>query len=266
MTVDYHIHSNSPDAGQDMKEMCRAAIARGIDEIAVTDHYEFYSGGMLTKYFHRSYLDQYFADLAECRELFAGRLVIRAGAELGQGDQDPGRQQEIIAAYPFDYLIGSLHKLHNVDLANLYYQEGNGKRIAEEYYRQLIEMARNSDFDCLGHLDLVKRYGKRAGCDMDTRPYMALITEVLKQLIARDKGLEINTSSLREGLNETMPGMDVLTAFKDLGGRIVTVGSDAHNPADVGRGLEKACQLLRSAGFDSFAVYHQRAYRLVALD
>ena len=264
MRVDYHIHSNSPDAGQDMKEMCRAAIAGGIDEIAITDHYEFYSGAIVTRYFHRSYLDRYFEDLAECRELFAGKLTIRAGAELGQGYQDICRQQEIIAVYPFDYLIGSLHKLNNVDLSNLYYGEGNDRRIAEAYYRQLLEMTRSIDFDCLGHLDLVRRYGKRAGCEIETRPYMGMITEVLKQIIAQGKGIEINTSSLREGLDETMPGQDILTAYRNLGGKIVTVGSDAHTPAEVGRDLDAADKRLKAAGFASCAVYKQRKYRLAA--
>ena len=265
MRVDYHIHSNSPDAGQDMREMCRAAIAAGISEIAITDHYEFYAGGIMTRYFHRSYLDRYFADLAECRELFAGELVIRAGAELGQGYQDICRQQEIIAAYPFDYLIGSLHKLNNVDLSNLYYQEGNDQRIAEAYYQQLIEMTRKIDFDCLGHLDLVRRYGIRAGCETDTRDYMDMIIEVLKQIIAQGKGIEINTSSLRQGLDETMPGPDVLAAYRGLGGTIITVGSDAHTPAEVGRDLDAAYEILKSAGFDSCAVYRQRVCRPSAL-
>lgn len=266
MIADYHLHSNSPDAGQDMKNMCQAAVNKGIDEIVITDHYEFYSGGKVSEYFHKDYLDKYIDDLEMCQELFAGRLTVKTGMELGQGYLEPDKQQKIIESYPFDYLIGSLHKIQNVDMGNLVYSEETLDSIAETYYDQLIEMTRDIEFDCLGHIDLITRYMDRAGYGIDIDRYLDKISQILINVITQNKGIEINTSTLRQGMAESMPGLKILKLYKELGGKIITVGSDAHRPADVGVDIEKAYEQLRIAGFTSYAIYNKRNYSFVGLD
>lgn len=265
MQADYHVHSISPDARQEMRAMCQAAVDQGIGEIAVTDHYEFYYGGVTGRHFHAAYLERYFKELRECRRQFAGRLRIRAGMELGQGYQDEKRQNQVIGGYPFDYLIGSLHKLYNMDLETLHYCPETLPWIVGEYVEQLIQMAQKSEFDCLGHLDLVKRYAKRAGYEADFGPHISKIAKVLTSLIERGKGIEVNTSSLRQGAAETMPGQMILELYQKLGGTIVTVGSDAHCPKDVGKDIKTAYEQLKQAGFCSYAVYEKRICSFVSL-
>ena len=106
-----------------MEEMCNAAIAAGIEEIAFTDHYEFYAGGITGKYFNRGYLIRYFEELDKCRQMYEGRLIIRSAMEFGQLHLDPEKASGIIKSWPFDYLIGSVHKIDNIDLSQMEFRK-----------------------------------------------------------------------------------------------------------------------------------------------
>lgn len=258
LTADYHVHSISPDAQVPMEEMCEAAWQRGMTEIAFTDHYEFYAHGIHRQFFHEEYLKRYWDCLERCREQFAGRLVIRSGMEFGQLHLCPQEAFSIIRRYPFDYLIGSVHKLENVDLDRMEYTAANVDQIAEGYYRHLMELSAQGEYDCIGHLDLVKRYAARSGFSLDYGRYEEYIDEILKNVIARGKGIEINTSGIRQGIGETLPGLRTLKRYRELGGEILTVGSDAHRPADLAADLDTAAALMREAGFTEASSFERR--------
>lgn len=257
--ADYHVHSTvSPDGRGTMEEMCRAAVRAGIEEIAFTDHYEFYAGGITRKYFDREYVKRYFEELDQCRRAYDGKLLIRSGMEFGQLHLESEKAAGIIKSWPFDYLIGSVHKIDNVDLSQMEYREDTTEGIANAYYRHLLALARTGDFDCLGHLDLYKRHCRKAGLPDHYERYEDQIIQVLEILIKRGKGIEINTSGLRQGAGETMPGLTCLKLYKKLGGEIVTIGSDAHRPEDVGSGFGEALTLMKEAGFDKIARFENR--------
>lgn len=258
LQADYHIHSLSPDAKVPMERMCEAAVLKGLTEIAVTDHYEFYAHGISRPFFHEEYLREYARSIEACRERFAGRLTIRFGLELGQLHLCPREAFEVIRGYPFDYIIGSLHKIENVDLSAMEYTARTVPQIAEAYYRHLLELSRVGEFDCLGHLDLFKRHTAKNGfADVYSR-YEPVIDQILLNLVARGKGIEINTSGIRQGAGETMPGLRTLRRFVELGGQVVTVGSDAHRPEDVAAGFQAAEDMLRAAGVTAVTCFHRR--------
>ena len=117
LTADYHMHSVSPDARVPMEDMCQAAIDKGLTEVALTDHYEFYAHGIHRKFFHEEYLKMYLDSLERCRERFAGQLTIKSGMEFGQLHLTREEAFNIIRNHPFDYLIGSVHKIENVDVS-----------------------------------------------------------------------------------------------------------------------------------------------------
>ncbi len=258
LQADYHIHSVSPDAKVPMEQMCEAAIGRGLAEIAVTDHYEFYAHGVHRSFFHEEYLKEYMRSLEACRERYAGQLIIRFGIEIGQLHLCPREAFDVIRRYPFDYIIGSLHKIENVDLSLMDYTERTAPQIAEAYYRHLLELSEVGEFDCLGHLDLVKRHTSKHGFPDYYSQYEPVIDQVLRNLVSRGKGIEINTSGIRQGAGETMPGLRTLERFVGLGGQVVTVGSDAHRPADVAADFEAAEGLLRRAGVKAVTHFHRR--------
>ena len=258
LKADYHVHSISPDAGVPMEKMCKSAIKKGLEEIAFTDHYEFYAHGIVTEHFHEEYLRQYWRSLERCREKFEGQLVIRQGLEIGQMHLCPEKALKIICAYPFDFIIGSLHKIENIDVSQMEYTEKTMPRIAEAYYRHLLRLSEVGEFDCLGHLDLIKRHSAKNGLPDYYDRYEKEITRILKNLIARGKGMEINTSGIRQEAGESMPSLKTVKLFADLGGTMVTVGSDAHKPEDVAADFHEAEKLLKEAGIREVTGFKRR--------
>lgn len=229
LTADYHMHSVSPDARVPMEDMCQAAIDKGLTEVALTDHYEFYAHGIHRKFFHEEYLKMYWDSLERCRERFAGQLTIKSGMEFGQLHLAREEAFNIIRNYPFDYLIGSVHKIENVDVSKMDYTDVTVPQITESYYRHLIELSAYGEYDCLGHIDLIKRHLVRCGFPVEYERYESYIDQILKNVISRGKGIEVNTSGIRQGAGEPMPGLRTLKRYKELGGEIVTVGSDVAN-------------------------------------
>ncbi|MEF9853668.1 MAG: histidinol-phosphatase HisJ family protein [Hydrogenoanaerobacterium sp.] len=258
---DYHLHSISPDARVPMEDMCRAALAAGLTEIAVTDHMEIYDADYTGKeplMFSESYLDNYFTQWENCQKLFAGKLTVRRGMELGQPICNMERADYIIANRGFDYIIGSIHKLYSVDLAYKRYSERTNDEILRKNLQMLYELADAGDFDCLGHIDLIKRYAARQGQRVSMMTRRDETARVLKRLIERGKGIELNTSGLRQGLGETLPGSDILKLYRELGGELLVVGSDAHRACDVGADFDEARRVILSAGFTKLALYKNR--------
>lgn len=255
---DYHTHSISPDANRSMEEMCRGALLKGIREIVFTDHYEFYEHGNGNGYFHEEYLNRYFREIEECEEKFRSRLLIKRGMEFGQLHLGGKRAADILESRPFDYIIGSVHKIHDVDLEKMDINEDNAWQIAREYYDTLLEVSEVGDFDCLGHLDYCKRHLRGAGCPDFYEDFEPVIRKILLNVIRRGKGIEVNTSGLRQPQKELTPALRTLVLYKELGGTIVTVGSDAHSPEYIGYEFCQAENALKQAGFYETAIYKHR--------
>ena len=257
--ADYHAHSSiSPDASSPMEEMCASAIQKGLMEIAFTDHYEFLDFGKIHHVFTPAYIDHYQNDLSRCQESFGGRLSIKRGLELGQMYLQPEYAAMVLNNHPWDYVIGSVHKLHNTDLSQFTFSRENYLEIAGEYYSGLYRLALTGDFDCLGHLDLVKRHTSRYGLPDCSDVYMPAIETILKLLIQRGKGLELNTSGFRQQPCACYPSIDILKLYHQLGGTIITVGSDSHNTRDVASHFDLAYQCLRECGFQNITFFTKR--------
>ena len=255
---DYHMHSEiSPDAHFTMEEMCESAIEKGMREIVFTDHYEFYVHGVVRPWFNEEYVEKYFRTLEECRKKFEGRLSVKSGMEFGQLYISQ-ECNEIVQKYPFDFVLGSVHKLENIDLTNLIVTEKNARSIGDAYYYHLLELSEEGDFDCLAHMDYFKKHCAKQGISDFYEEYQPMIKKVLENVIRRGKGIEINTAGMGSILEDTMPGMDVLKMYKELGGTIITAGSDSHRPDRIGYGFDKVYQMLKKAGFNSISVYKNR--------
>lgn len=264
--ADYHMHSSvSPDAYNSMEEMCAAAKSRGLDEIAVTDHYEFYKPKLTHHPFQGDYLGNYFERLESCRAKFDGKLRIRAGIEMGQSFLDLKTEQEILKQYPYDYVIGSMHKINNKDLGDMDYNHVDIDALCRKNLESLYELADKSDFDCMGHVDLIKRYAAFFDKNIDLMKYEPSLTQIFQRLIQRGKGIEINTSGLRQPAKEALPSPQILKLYRSLGGEILTIGSDAHCTADVAKGLDTALCMARQAGFTQIALFEKRQPHFISI-
>lgn len=257
--ADYHLHSShSPDGKSPMEEICRAAISRGFDEIAVTDHFECYSPSHPKGFFTESYLEKNQREIDRCRELFAGQLVIRRGIELGQPTINPDWAGQILSRFSFDFVLGSVHKIRDLDLGLVAFKECHLDDLCLRNLSALYDLVETGDFDCLGHIDLIKRYAARQGIPVELCDYPEQLEAVLRKLIERGKGLEINTSGLRQEASSVLPGLRLLKLYKELGGEILTIGSDAHRAADVGADWGEAADIAVQAGFRYLTSFESR--------
>ncbi len=258
--ADYHMHTTfSPDGHNTPREMCLAALEKGLTEIAVTDHFEFFHKAVnADARYSKEIIGAGQKALDACRKEFSGRLTIRNGVEIGQPQVDPSRAAELLSALPFDYVIGSIHKLDDVDMGQMDYpDEGISGRVHQNL-SMMVELADRYDFDCLGHVDLIKRYAAIRGKKIDLMDYRELLEPIFKRVIERGKGIEINTSGLRQPAKETLPSLEIVKFYRSLGGEILTVGSDAHCTKDVAADLDAAREVAKEAGFRYLASFEKR--------
>lgn len=254
---DYHIHTRySLDSGADFDAVCQAAVARGIDEIAFTDHLDFGPCDSSGPFPVEAYLDE----IRTCRGTYGDRLAIRAGIEVGEPHLFAGQAAAVLAGGGFDFVIGSAHYAQGMRAAWFedYFHQPL-KDAYEAYFRQVLDLARSGDFDVLAHLDLIKRDARKFGKPYDgPGPYADLIRAALTALVERGKGMEINTSPFRRGQPEPCPSMEVLRWYRELGGEVLTIGSDAHVPEAVGSDIDVALDMARAAGFTRLVTFRHR--------
>ncbi len=263
---DYHIHTNfSGDSKSEMSAVCETAIARGMREIAFTDHVD-YGPDDLPNYFRPV---EYLAEIERCRARYGDRLTIRAGLEIGEPHIFAQELEAILAVGEFDLVLGSAHYADVLQCAwKLRFFEQPLRQAYEAYFRQTVRLAAEGDFDVLTHLDLVKRDAHKFGKAYDgPEPYADLIRAALRSIVERGKGIEINTSSLYKGkgMAETCPSLEILRWYRELGGEILTFGSDAHTPDKIGAHFDVAVDMARSVGFRRLARFERRQVSWLAL-
>lgn len=267
MLADYHCHTSfSSDCNYAMADQCRAAAHAGLRQIAFTEH-EDYNPRDSTSFFFKH--EEYMRELSRCREQYRDQLIIRAGIEISEPHIHRERAAEVLAKHDWDFVLGSLHwlpgEINTFEDAFFTYR-GDWRQSFREYFTEMISLARDGDFDILSHIDYPARYGVRhIGDAYDVTAYEDEIREVLRQVIARGKGIEINTSPWRRGLPNPNPPAVVVGWYREMGGEVLTLGSDAHAPKDVGAGLSRAAEIARAAGFTRIATFEKRQARFVVL-
>lgn len=259
MTADFHLHSSfSGDSTTPPRAVIEAALAQGLSTICFTDHLD-----PDYPYTHESFIfdtGAYVSCLLKLQREYRDKIEIRIGAELGIQPH----LGEVCRAYEsqasFDFIIGSTHI---VDRKDPYYPDFwelyDKKRGIERYLQTTLENILAYDgFDVYGHLDYITRYVPDQNKCFSYREHAGQIDEILRLLLERGKGLEINTGGFRSGLSETNPCPDILKRYRELGGEIVTLGSDAHTPEYVGTKLAFAKEVLADCGFRYFTVFRKR--------
>lgn len=259
-----HIHTEySHDCKIPMEDMCLAAIAAGFSGIAITDHCN--ADFCISDNAYRRILNSA-EDARKFNEKFSGKLTVTAGVEMSDILRKPDYTARMIKAIHPDSVIASAH---NVMLNNLpqhisrmdfsKMSDDEAYKIIEIYFHELLLVAQNADFDILAHLTLPLRYtngvyGKKLTIDKFTKE----IEKILLVLIKRQKALEVNTSDVNHQLFDFMPGEDILKKYFALGGRLVTIGTDAHKPENISAGFKEAKLMLKNIGFDSYCFYKNR--------
>ncbi|HEX2986023.1 MAG TPA: histidinol-phosphatase HisJ family protein [Caproiciproducens sp.] len=252
---DSHVHSDCSRDGTDpTMMMCESAARLGLYALTVTDHCE--CNAYVSEAYDRSIRQSYF-EARKAAAVFHDRLHVYAGVEIGQPMQDAAAAEDVLNSCEFDFALASVHNVKNLnDFYYLDYSKISLDDALNRYFDEIIETIEWGRFDSLAHLTYPWRYivGEH-GMVIHDELYLGKIDEILKLLIKKNKALEVNTSGFRQKLGKSMPDLPVLLHYHDLGGKLITLGSDAHRWADVGGGVEQGLALLRQAGFNHFTIY-----------
>lgn len=266
MTADFHLHSSfSWDSSTPPRAVIEAALAAGLSTLCFTDHMD--TDCPLDGDSFEFDMDEYFRQLCLLQSEYRKHIDVRIGVELGLQPHLGDTFRAYLKSHPFDFVIGSTHIVEHFDP---YYPEFwevyDKKRGIERYLETTLENIRSfDDFDVYGHLDYIVRYLPNREKAFSYRDYADLVDEILKLLLERGKGLEINTGGFKSGLTVPNPCPDVLRRYRELGGEIITLGSDAHTPEYVGCKLDYAKEILRSCGFRYFTIFRDRKPEFIAL-
>lgn len=242
IACDYHLHcSISPDSKEEIRVMCDSAIGKGLEEVMFTDHFEFFHDRNHSKIFNESYLEGAYRLIMQVREEYQGRLQVGYGIELGQMQLQQEWAHDILSRYPFDFVLASVHKIDDVDLALHDYSvpEQEREQLLDRYLDDLMSVACYCDYDSLAHLDLIRRYSAKAGRPVLIESREEKVRRILRTVADKGRAIEINTSGLRGPAADTLPGNTILSWFAEEGGRYVSIGSDAHRKEDVAYGFDK---------------------------
>lgn len=267
--ADMHMHTwFSTDSEACPCDMADEAVRKGLKTICFTDHFdkddlEWGEEGIFD-------VDAYFVEMQKLQEEYAGKLNIRIGIELGLRTYLKDYYEELTKKYPFDFVIGSVHNVpYKKDVeGNILYTDPAAKKLFtdrtdKEAYRLMMETTlenvRTSDcFQTLGHLDYIVRYGKSREKEYSYTDYADIIDEILKLLIEKEKGLEVNSAGLKYDLPFAHPHPDVLKRYRELGGEIITIGADAHKPEHIAYDFAKAEEILKSCGFKYYTEFFEQ--------
>ncbi len=256
---DFHVHTHfSSDSTASMQSMADKAKSIGLKGICFTDHYDLeYQSPEIN--FEFSY-DDYIEEIKSLKAYSSEGLEIYTGMELGMQPHLCAENEALLKGRSFDFIIGSIHCVNKKDIYYRAFLEGitesEGIRNYFDDMLQCIEGFKN--FDILGHLDAVRRYLYNKDDSFSLNLYEELVRNVLSGLVHSNKGIEVNTAGLRYGLSSFHPLPDILKLYRSLGGEIVTLGSDAHSPDNLGYGIKNALSALSDLGFKYYAIYKDR--------
>ena len=240
MYSDYHVHSSfSFDSEETLDNIIKKAVSLNMKQIAITDHQDF---NWPVKD-ESPYIDfnMYFDTLNRYADRYKNKIQILKGVELGITRDNVQLCRELLNNVNFDFVIGSCHVVDNMDPYYCSFWESHTDREAFElYFSTLLDALHGfNSIDTLGHLDYIVRYSPNKDANYCVFDYMDVIDEILKFIIAHYIKLEINTAGLAKGLDFPNPHTDIIKRYTELGGKYVTIGSDAHKACDIGSGFNK---------------------------
>jgi len=265
--ADYHTHTRcSIDSQAALTDQAAQAAALGLRELCTTDHCDLIQeqGGRLSTLDWTPILQQY----QGARAQWEGILTLRLGLELGCAHVDPDQARQILAGAPLDFVIGSIHNQSpeqgGIDFYFLKYEtQQDCYRALDDYFSSMEQLVRLEDcYDVLGHIIYPLRYMEKAeGGPVTLDRYQEQLRAILTAAADAGRGIEVNTYRGRT-IREWRP---ILELYRDCGGEIVTIGSDAHTAQDIGKGVPEAQELLREVGFRYQAIYHRHNAQFVKL-
>lgn len=257
MLPDFHVHTEfSADSDTPVTDQIERAIELGMKTICFTDHHDIDAPVSNLSFLLDIPSQQ--QKIAELKEQYADKIEILTGIELGLQCHCKAETDQVLKAFQFDFVLGSCHYAKGMDpyLPSYFDKFGHdeGYRIFFEATLQRVKLFDN--FDSLGHLDYLVRYEKTN--QYDYALYHDIIDEILLTLITKGKALEVNTGGFKYGLGQPNPRVEILKRYRELGGTMITLGSDAHKTEHLAIAFDDTRTLLKECGFDSITIFRKR--------
>ena len=258
---DFHVHTlYSPDSEMKPEEAIRAAIASGVTDICFTEHMDIgYHIETFSKYPDYVELEK---EIAFLRNKYP-EIRIGKGIEVGYIPDTVKQTVEILKDKNFDYVLLSTHCLNTIDYCNLSETERNPdklsayKRYLETVYESVIDDKLVEYYDCIGHIGYIAKWKHYEDSEFPYELFPELFDQILSEIIKRGKGIEVNTSGINKA-GHVLPHPSIICRYRELGGRIITIGSDAHQTKDVGAYIKEVIAIIKEAGFEEITVFRNR--------
>ncbi len=264
---DFHIHTSfSGDSQTPMKDMIEQGIALGLKTMCFTEHMDLDYDPQCDENFELD-TEQYLKSYLYYKEEYKNKIDLRFGVELGLQPHLAETHTKYLTSFPFDFVIGSSHLVHGIDpYYPKFFQANDENACYLEYFESILENINAfTDFDVYGHIDYIVRYCPSREANYSFAKYQDILDEILKKIIALGKGIEINTGGFKYGLGHPNPHEDILKRYKELGGEIITAGSDAHGTEYLGYEFGKAATILKNAGFTYYTIFKNRQAEFLPL-
>lgn len=246
-----------------MEKMILQGIERGLTHMCFTEHHDLDyppTASIPAGYFELN-PDAYLYDFLKLREKYAVKIKLLFGVELGMQPHLSRENAAFAKAHDYDFIIASSHICNGKDPYYPPFYEGRTQSEAYlEYFESIPDNLRVYDnFDVYGHLDYVVRYGPAKDEGYSYEAYRDIFERILTRIISMGKGIELNTSPLVRGMRDVNPCMGVLRRYRELGGEIITIGSDAHEPGQVAYAFDRAADILKNCGFRYYTTFEKRS-------
>lgn len=235
MSADLHVHTRfSEDSKADMEGYCIKAIELGISTLCFTDHVD---NNPIDNGYGFYKVEDYFKEFNKVKASYQKELTVLSGMEFSEPHLYPDQLEEL-SGYPYDFILGSVHWIGDMFPCMEVRQKYSAKQFFSMYWEVVEKAVSYGHFDALAHIDFPKRYYKELIYEEEQ------IKAIFQHMVEKKIALEINTSSLRKGLSTTLPDGELLKLYRNCGGTLITVGSDAHLTQDLGAGRSIAKELI----------------------
>ncbi len=269
--IDLHVHSTcSADGVSRIAEYALRGQTLGLAEVGFCEHADFDPRDRAYEYLD---LARYDREIAAVQPLVPG-VRLRQGVEITYQAGLEGEIRTWLKGHAWDFIVASVHLVDYADgwaiiseqrAVESYFATHSQRQAYVPYFEELLRAVQSGLADVLGHFDLVKRYGAKQFGPFEPLAFEDEVRAVLHAAVEEGVALEINTSGLRQSPGEPYPGLTVLRWYRQLGGEVLTVGSDAHYTDDLGHCVAVALDLARAAGFRAIATFEERQVRWLDL-
>lgn len=265
---DSHVHSSySPDGNASIEDLCIAAIEKGLDGFCLTDHCEV--NDYIKDHYEETIKGSHH-EMRRMKEKYKEQLNLRIGIELGQPMQDQLVAEKILKQFPCDFIIGSMHNVKGEK--DFYYMESEDEFkdkldfLLTSYYEEYYEMVKWGKFDIIGHITYPLRYLEGIfHYQIKMQKYNEIIYEMLKTAVQKGIGIEINVSGYRQPYGKPFPNREHIKWYHDLGGKVITIGTDSHTAEVIGSHMAEGMEILRQEGFKYYTRFEERKPIMISL-